>query len=75
MPRGWPRRELSSPRTSPTESFGAEIVSFTIGSSSAGEASAIASLKPIEAQILKAISEESTEWCWPSSRRADVVIG
>lgn len=55
--------------TSPTQSSGQTIVSFAIGSSRAGEAFAIASLKPIEAQILNAISEESTEWCWPSTSR------
>ncbi len=37
-----------------------------IGSISTGCACSIASLKAIEPAILNAISEESTEWCWPS---------
>ena len=37
-----------------------------IGSISTGWAFSIASLNAIEPAILNAISDESTEWCWPS---------
>ena len=37
-----------------------------IGSISVGWAFSMASLNAIEPAILNAISDESTEWCWPS---------
>jgi hypothetical protein len=37
-----------------------------IGSISVGWALSMASLNAIEPAILNAISDESTEWCWPS---------
>ena len=49
--------------------LGAADVSRTIGSSRTGSASSIACLKAIEPAILKAISEESTSWCLPSTSR------
>ena len=66
MPSGRPRRELRSPITSPTYSSGTATVTVMIGSISTAPAFSIASLNAIEPAILKAISDESTEWCWPS---------
>ena len=66
MPSGRPRREFRSPITSPTDSSGTSTVTVMIGSISAGWARSMASLNAIEPAILKAISEESTEWCCPS---------
>ena len=67
MPSGRPRRELRSPITSPTYSSGTVTVTVMIGSISVGWALSIASLNAIEPAILNAISDESTEWCWPSN--------
>src|SRR5690349_22513612 len=65
-----PRREFRSPMTSPMFSSGVTTSTAMSGSSRAGLALRAASLKTIEPAILKAISEESTSWYWPSMRVA-----
>ena len=55
--------------TSPTASSGTDTATSMIGSSRTGLASSIACLKAIDPAILKAISEESTEWYEPSTSR------
>ena len=52
--------------TSPIDSSGTVTSRCMIGSSRMGRALASASLKPIEAAILNAISDESTSWYSPS---------
>ena len=52
--------------TSPMFSSGVTTSTAISGSSRAGLALRAASLKAIEPAILKAISEESTSWYWPS---------
>ena len=69
IPSGRPRREFRSPITSPTFSSGTEMVTVMIGSSRKASASASACFIAIDPAVLKAISEESTEWYWPSYRR------
>src|SRR6266446_6044711 len=64
-----PRRELRSPFTAPTASSGTVTSSSMIGSSSTGSAFSYADLNAIEPAILNAISEESTVWYEPSTRR------
>ena len=54
---------------SPMNSSLVVISTFMTGSRMVGPALAMASLKASEPAILNAISEESTSWYWPSSRR------
>ncbi len=54
---------------SPMNSSVVLISTFITGSRMVGLALAMASLKASEPAILNAISEESTSWYWPSSRR------
>ena len=54
---------------SPMNSSEVRISTFIIGSSSTGLALDMASLKAREPAILKANSEESTSWYWPSWSR------
>ena len=61
-----PRRELMSPITSPWYADGTRTVSSETGSSTTTPALDIASLKPTEAAVRNAISEESTLWYLPS---------
>ena len=79
MPMGRPRRPLRSPITSPTVSSGTTIATVRMGSSSTGEAFAMACLKAIEPAILNAISDESTSGRsrrrGERARRADRVVG
>ena len=62
MPPMRPRREVRSPTTVPTKSFGTTTSTAMTGSSSAGLARLTASFSAIEPAILNAISEESTSW-------------
>ena len=61
-----PRRELMSPITSPWYEDGTRTVSSETGSSTTTPAFARASLKPTEAAVRNAISDESTLWYFPS---------
>ena len=60
------RRDERSPITSPRHSPGTCTSTCDTGSSTTGRASLIAALKASRPAILKLISEESTEWCFPS---------
>ena len=61
-----PRRPFRSPITSPMYSSGPKTSMFMIGSRRTGLVSMTPFLKAMEEAILKAISEESTSWDFPS---------
>ena len=57
-----PRRDVTSPMTSPMYSSGTMMQTFMMGSRITGSAFWHASLNAMEPAILNASSEESTSW-------------